>query len=185
MGLVRNLIKDDLYRYCGSRSFKSFCKMYFRSPGFKFTFWLRIAHHARKKGMLFYVFPWFCLRHFSYKYGFDILAETSIGAGFYIGHFGGIVITSKAKIGRNVNLSQNITIGFSSRGSKKGYPTIKDNVYIGPGAVIIGNITIGNNVAIGANAVVLDDVPDNGVVAGIPAKLISNKGSDGYILNQV
>lgn len=76
-------------------------------------------------------------------------------------------------------------MGSSSRGDKKGYPSIESAVYIGPGAKIIGNIKIGRNVAIGANAVVLNDVPDNAVMVGIPAKVVSMKGSKGYILNPV
>ncbi|MDR2406916.1 MAG: serine acetyltransferase [Bacteroidales bacterium] len=134
-----------------------------------------------KKGLLFYLFPKLRLRHFSYKFGFDIPAETTIGKGFYIGHFGGVVISPKVVIGNNCNISQNVTIGFKPR---RGYPTIKDNVYIGPGAVIIGNVTIGNNVAVGANAVVLDNIPDNAVVVGVPAKVVSFKGSESYILNK-
>jgi serine O-acetyltransferase len=78
-----------------------------------------------------------------------------------------------------------VTIGFNQRGKNKGYPTIGDNVYIGPGAKIFGKITIGNNVAIGANAVVNSDVPSICTFGGIPAKKISNKGSDGLIQNKI
>lgn len=105
--------------------------------------------------------------------------------GFYIGHFGGIVISAKAKIGKNCNISQNVTIGYSSRGKNQGWPTIMENVYIGPGAVVIGNIIVGENAAVGANAFVNADVPDNAVVEGVLAKTISFKGSEGYILNKV
>ena len=59
--------------------------------------------------------------------------------------------------------------------------SIGDNVYIGPGVKIFGNIRIGNNAAIGANGVVNKDVPDNGVVVGVPGKVVSLKGSSGYI----
>jgi Serine acetyltransferase len=182
---LQKIIKDDLYRCSGSRSFQSFLKVYFNSPGFHFLCWLRLTHVVRKKNKLMYILPKLWLRHLSYKYGFDIPAETIIGNGLYIGHFGGVVISSKAVIGENCNLSQNVTIGVNVRGKRKGYPIIKDNVYIGPGAVIIGGITIGNNVAIGANAVVLDNIPDDSVVVGVPGKVISSKGSDGYILNKV
>jgi len=58
-------------------------------------------------------------------------------------------------------------------------------VYIGPGAKVIGAITVGNNVVIGANAVVSRDIPDNAVVAGVPAEIISMKGSVGYIRNKI
>jgi serine O-acetyltransferase len=60
-------------------------------------------------------------------------------------------------------------------------PVIGDNVYIGPGAKIIGRVNMGSGVAIGANAVVTKDVPDNAVVVGVPAKVISYNGSKGYI----
>ena len=115
------------------------------------------------------------------KYGISIPHQTSIGSGFYIGHFGGIVVNYKTKIGNNCNISQNVTIGRANRGKKTGCPTLGDNIYIGPGAAIIGKINIGNNVAIGANCVVTHDIPDNAVVVGVPGKVISMAGSEGYV----
>jgi len=185
MASVKSLIRDDLYRYTGQSTLKVFFNIYFRSPGFKYMFWFRIVSHIRDKYKWLYPLFWFKIRRLQYKFGYDIPIGTTIEPGFYIGHFGGIVITYKALIGKNCNISQGVTIGYSSRGKNIGYPIIKNNVYIGPGAVIIGNITIGNNAAIGANAVVLNDIPDNGVAAGIPARIISLKGSEGYILNKV
>ena len=72
-------------------------------------------------------------------------------------------------------------MGVANRGERKGYPTIGDNVYIGPGAKLVGKIIVGNNAAIGANCVVTKDVPENGVVVGVPGKVISMNGSVGYI----
>ena len=118
-------------------------------------------------------------------YGIQIPAGTKIGKGFYIGHFGCIVVNPDAVIGDNVNISQGVTIGQTNRGPRKGTPRIGNNVYIGPGAKIIGNIAIGNDAAIGANAVVTHDVPDNAVVAGVPAKIISMTGSRGYVNNKI
>ena len=178
-------IKSDLFRYRGKYSFTVFIKEYFMNPGFKFMVWQRIAHITSNKSKLIYIIPWMKLRKLKYRYGYDIPAETEIGNGFYIGHIGGIVISGKAIIGKNCNISQGVTIGFSSRGTKKGYPTIGNNVYIGPGAIIIGNINIGDDVAIGANAVVLNDIANSSVAAGIPAKIVSLNGSGGYILNAV
>ena len=83
-----------------------------------------------------------------------------------------IVINHKSIIGKNCNLSQGVTIGRTFRGNKKGVPIIGDNVFIGPGAVIIGNINVGNNVAVGANCVVLKDVPDHAVVVGVPGTIL-------------
>jgi serine O-acetyltransferase len=177
------LIRADAYRYSGSRSIKSCIRSYLRIPGFRFMVWHRIAHSYKFNGSFLYIFPWLVLSRLKYKYGFDIPAETVIGKGFYIGHFGGVVISPRARIGCNCNISQGVTIGFSSRGARKGYPIIGNNVYIGPGVKIIGKVRIGNNAAIGANAVVLTDVPDNGVAVGIPAKVISLKGAGEYILN--
>jgi len=73
----------------------------------------------------------------------------------------------------------------TNRGSKKGTPIIGDNVYIGPGAKIIGNVNIGNDVAIGANAVVTKDLPPFAVAVGVPARVISLKGSEGYVNNRI
>lgn len=130
---VKKHIKLDAFRY-GASSTKSIIKLYVSTPGFRFMCWHRIAHKMRSKGKLMYFFPWFILKRLKYKYGYDIPAETQIGKGFYIGHFGGIVISPKAVIGKNVNISQGVTIGLNPRGRNKGYPTIGDNVYIGPGS---------------------------------------------------
>lgn len=89
-----------------------------------------------------------------------------------------------AEIGRNCNLSHQVTIGVSRRGARAGVPRIGDNVYIGPGAKIFGGIVLGDNAAIGANCVVTKDVPPSGVVVGIPGQVISSAGSAGYINNK-
>jgi serine O-acetyltransferase len=123
------------------------------------------------------------LDHYQYKFGISISYQTKIGKGLYIGHFGGIVVNPQAVIGNNCNISHEVTIGSSNRGQKRGVPVIGDNVYIGPGAKIFGNIRIGNNVAVGANCVVTKDVPDNGIIVGIPGEVISWDGSAGYVNN--
>ena len=155
-------------------------------PGYRYTFILRICSYLSIKNRVLYRLFSILLRHYKYKYGFEIHPSTRIGAGFYIGHFGGVVINTKATIGYNVNISQGITIGSINRGKKEGFPTIGNNVYIGPGAKILGNIRIGNNVAIGANSVVLNDIPDDCCVGGIPAKIVSNIGAGPeYIQNPI
>lgn len=126
-------------------------------------------------------FTWLILRHYELKYGISISYQTQIGSGLFIGHFGGIVVNQYAVIGKNCNLSHQVTLGKANRGDKKGFPVIGDNVYIGPGAKIIGKIKIGDNAAIGANCVVTKDVPNYGVVVGIPGKVISFEGSAEYI----
>lgn len=96
------------------------------------------------------------------------------GPGLRISHYGNVVVSAKAIVGKNCLIHSGVNIG-DLRG---GVPKIGDYVYIGPGAKLFGDITIGNNVAIGANAVVNKDIPDNVTVAGVPAKIISRNNSD-------
>lgn len=120
---------------------------------------------------LFYFF----LRKFSEMIiGVGIWPTSDIGPGLKIEHWGGIIIVAK-KIGKNCRISQQVTIGHIGGFKGGGTPTIGDNVYIGAGAKILGEIKIGNNVKIGANAVVITDVPDNATAVGVPAKVIISK----------
>ena len=105
-----------------------------------------------------------------------------IGRGFYIGHFGGIIVGPEVRIGSYCNISQGVTIGQAGRGVKQGSPVIGDRVYMGPGAKIFGGITIGNDVAIGANAVVTCDLPDNAVAVGVPARVVNLNSSRDFVL---
>ena len=117
------------------------------------------------------------------KYGISIPYNTRIGPGLYIGHHGGIVINYDVVIGEDCNLNHEVTIGAKYGGKTPGIPVIGDRVYLGPGCKVIGGIRLGNGVAVGANSVVIDSVPDFGVVAGVPAKVISVKGSSDYVVN--
>ncbi|TWO86305.1 serine acetyltransferase [Shewanella algae] len=92
----------------------------------------------------------------------------------------GVVLHSQSIIGDKVVIGQNVTIGRQL--DPDGVPVIGDNVYISAGARILGNIKIGNNVIVGANAVVIRDVPDNSIVAGVPAKVIKSIDIDVYKL---
>lgn len=113
--------------------------------------------------------------------GVELPKQAEIGSGLYIAHMGCIVLHPNVKLGDNCTISQDVTIGLGGRGDKLGSPKIGDRVYIAPGARIFGAITIGNDVAIGANAVVTKDIPDNAVAVGIPAQVISYKGSKDFI----
>ena len=123
------------------------------------------------------------LRRWGYRMGISIPYDTEIGAGLYIGHHGAIVVNHEAKIGRAVNINHDVTIGVAFGGKYPGAPVIGDRVYIGPGARVIGGITVGNDAAIGANCVVTRPVPENAVVAGVPGEVISTKGSAAYVIN--
>ena len=181
------LIKSDLYRYGGKTSFLSIIRALFtyaRGEGFKYSFWMRTAAYTKSNPILKYsIYPF--VRHtlyfYKYKFGISIMHSTKIGSGFYIGHYGSIIINEKCIIGKNCNISQGVTLGQVNRGKNKGVPTLGNNVYIAPGVKIVGNITIGDNVALGANSVVTKNIPSNSVAVGIPAKVISENGTEGYI----
>ncbi len=113
--------------------------------------------------------------------GISIPYAAQIGSGFYIGHFGGVIINASSVIGINCNISQGVTIGVSGRGEKRGVPTIGDNVYMGVNAVIAGKITIGDNCVIGANSLVVKSVEKNKTVLGVPATVINSNTSKDYI----
>jgi serine O-acetyltransferase len=171
---LRHLIQTDLYRYTGEISARAFLRSYLWLPGFNYTFWFRIRSMFHSKIVSLVLF------RKKVVFGID-LGQASIGEGFYIAHHGTIVVNPQVVIGKNCNISQGVTIGKANTGPKAGVPVLGDFVYIGPGAKIFGNIRIGNNVAIGANSVVTTDVPDNGVVVGVPARVVSYDGSTGYI----
>ena len=149
---------------------------------YRFSHWVRTKLHMPIAQQLLKTVGFFWHKLVEITTGIDIPNRTEIGKGLYIGHFGGIFINGDVKLGEYCNLSQGVTIGASGRGDKSGSPTLGDRIYIGPGAKLFGPITIGNDVAIGANAVVTKDLPDNAVAVGIPAKIISYKGSKDYVI---
>jgi len=108
--------------------------------------------------------------------GVTIRSKTEIGPGLYIGHTGIVRIHPDAKIGKNLNIGQGVTIGERGPGHGNKAPIIGDDVYIGIGAKVLGGITIGNNVKIGANAVVISDLPDNSTAVGVPAIIVKIRG---------
>jgi len=180
----RALIASDLWRYAGTSSGSLFFRHLAVTPGFRYTMLLRCYHWARANawsGLGLRQLISLMLHHYAIRFGIDISPDAQIGSGFYIGHFGGIVVNRDVVIGDNCNLSHGVTLGQSNRGDKAGCPTIGNNVYIAPGAVVVGRIHVGDFAAIGANAVVIGDVAEHTAVGGIPARAISSEGSEGYV----
>ena len=99
--------------------------------------------------------------------GIEIHPGAKIGKNLFIDHGMGIVIGETAVIGDNCTIYQCATLGGTGKEHNKRHPTLKDNVVVGAGAKVLGNITVGNNVKIGANSVVLKDVPDDCTVVGV------------------
>jgi serine O-acetyltransferase len=162
-------IKSDLHRIVpGAFNFK---KLFFGlgSKGFKFLFFFRVAQHTKSTGIR--LICKVILHFLTLRYSFQIPLGAKIGKGFYIGHFGTIVVSRNAVIGTNCNIAHNVTIG-AARGNRSGAPKIGNEVWIGTGSVITGQIIIGDNVMIAPNSFINFDIPSNSLVIGNPAKII-------------
>ncbi len=113
------------------------------------------------------------------KCGYTI-PRNCFGAGLSIAHIGTIVVNSAVRVGNNCRIHVCTNIGTAAGGSAD-CPVIGDNCYIGPGAKIFGSIRIGNGVAIGANSVVNHSFDEDDItIAGVPARIISNKGTKAF-----
>jgi serine O-acetyltransferase len=108
--------------------------------------------------------------------GIEIHPGAKIGNSLFIDHGMGVVIGETSVIGDNVTIFQGATLGGTGKERGKRHPTIGNNVVIGTGAKVLGNITVGDNVQIGANAVVIRDVPVNSTVVGVPGRIAKREG---------
>lgn len=108
--------------------------------------------------------------------GIEIHPGATIGNSLFIDHGMGVVIGETTIIGDNVTLYQGVTLGGTGKEKGKRHPTVGDNVVIGAGAKVLGNIRIGDNSYIGSNAVVIKDVPDNSTVVGVPGRITKQDG---------
>jgi serine O-acetyltransferase len=109
--------------------------------------------------------------------GIELPCEVEIGKNFRIDHFGDIVISGYARFGDNCVIRNGVTVGLRHEANPVA-PKIGNNVNIGAGAKVLGDITVGDNVDIGANAVVIKDVPPNSIAVGVPARIIPKKKND-------
>jgi serine O-acetyltransferase len=101
--------------------------------------------------------------------GISVPARARIGKGFYIGHFGTIIVHPDTVAGERLSIGQGVTVGTRGRGGE-GVPLLGDDVFIGAGAKVLGPVRVGDGAAVGANAVVVHDVPPGAVVVGVPAR---------------
>ena len=154
----------------------------FSNDSFIITFWYRIGYYLFfKKNIIakcLLIIVKIIHRINQHIIGIQLPLNTQVNKGLRFFHGTSIIVNGNAKIGYSCSIYQGVTIGRVFGGKNAGCPTIGDNVIIFAGAKVLGNVTIGNNVVIGANAVVTSNIPNNSVVVGIPAKIISTDSSN-------
>jgi serine O-acetyltransferase len=174
----------------GRLNVKTLTKVFLLFPGATSLVLYRLTHHFYYRfkphalGKLLYGVTFFFSQLYSVLVGIEISPHAHLGSGLFINHFGGIHI-GPVHMGENCNLSHGVTFGYSSRvtdsemkkNSITDAPGIGNRVWVGPGSLIAGPVSIGDDSVIGGNSLVTRDVPRYGVVIGVPAKVVSYKGS--------
>lgn len=149
---------------------KSYLQILFTYPIVKVMFWYRISHYLYKK-KLYFLSSWIMYR-VRRKTAIEIHPGATIGKNFFIDHGVGVVIGETAVVGDNCTIYQGVVLGGTGKEQGKRHPTLKNNVMVGAGAILLGNIVIEDDVKIGANSVVLHDVPKGATIVGVKAKII-------------
>ena len=129
-----------------------------------------ISHFLYKKNLLFLARLISQIARF--LTAIEIHPGATLGAGILIDHGMGVVIGETAELGDRITIYHGTTLGGTGKEKGKRHPTVGDNVVIGAGSKVLGNIKLGSNSKIGANSVVLDDVPEGATVVGIPGKVV-------------
>ena len=141
--------------------------------GLFFIICYRIAHFFTYNKILYIIgSPIWLLYRFTFRWilGIDIPEKVSLGKGCQVCHGIGLIVHPRTVLGNNVKLHQNTTIGAAVSGGRP--PRIGNDVVVGANSVVLGEISIGDGAVIAAGSVVVNDVPENAIVAGNPAKII-------------
>jgi serine O-acetyltransferase len=153
---------------------RNWLEVLFCYPGLQALMFHRVAHWLWNMGLPFV--PRF-LSHISrFMTGIEIHPGATIGQGVFIDHGMGVVVGETAIIGDYCLIYQGVTLGGTGKESGKRHPTLGENVVVGAGAKVLGNIQIGNNVRIGAGSVVLREVPSDCTVVGVPGRVVYRAG---------
>jgi len=169
---------DTVFR--GDPAAKSAVEIFFCYPGFHSILLHRAAHRMYLSG-----FPLLAriVSQFNRTVtGIEIHPGATIGRRCFIDHGMGVVIGETTEIGDDVLLYQGVTLGGTGKDKGKRHPTIGDNVVIGTGAKILGNITIGAHTKIGAGSVVIRSVPEYSTVVGVPGRVVRQRVDTGDYL---
>ena len=153
---------------------KSVVEIFLCYPGFHAILLHRLAHRVHSAG--FVLLARILAQVNRLFTGIEIHPGARIGRRFFIDHGMGVVIGETTIIGDDVLLYQGVTLGGTGKEKGKRHPTVGNNVVIGTGAKILGNIRIGNHTKVGAGSVVIRSVPDNSTVVGVPARVVRSRG---------
>jgi serine O-acetyltransferase len=153
---------------------RNWLEVLFCYPGLQALLFHRLAHWLHSIGLPF--FPRLASHLARFLTGIEIHPGATIGQGVFIDHGMGVVIGETAIVGDYALIYQGVTLGGTGKQTGKRHPTVGENVVVGAGAKVLGNIHIGNNVRIGAGSVVLRDVPSDCTVVGVPGRIVYRSG---------
>ena len=174
--MLKTIKEDFLVVYKKDPAIRSKLELFFNYPGIWAIFWYRISNKLYKNG--FKTLARFIMGLSQILTNIDIHPGATIGRRVFIDHGIGVVIGETAIIGDDVTIYQGVTLGGVSLNKGKRHPTIENEVVIGGGAKVLGDITIGKGSKIGANSVVVKDVPPYSTVVGIPGKIVKRKENE-------
>jgi len=174
--MLKQIKEDFLVVYKKDPAIHSKFELFFNYPGIWAIFWYRIANKLYKNN--FKTLARFIMGIAQILTNIDIHPAATIGRRVFIDHGIGVVIGETAIVGDDVTIYQGVTLGGVSLNKGKRHPTIENEVVIGGGAKILGDITIGKGSKIGANSVVVKDVPPYSTVVGIPGKIVKRKENE-------
>lgn len=168
---IFSLIKEDFLNVKqNDPALHSTFELFFNYPGLWALFFYRFAHALYNTGLRF--LPRFISAVGLFLTTIDIHPAAKLGRRVFIDHGVGVVIGETAIVGNDVIIYQQVTLGGVSTSKGKRHPTLENNVVIGAGSKVLGNITIGENSKVGANSVVVKNVPADSTAIGIPARVL-------------
>ncbi len=172
--MLKSLIADFKIIFDRDPAARNWLEVLFCYPGLQALMFHRFAHWLYKIGIPFV--PRFMSQISRFITGIEIHPGATIGQGVFIDHGMGVVIGETAIVGDYALIYQGVTLGGTGKECGKRHPTLGENVIVGAGAKVLGNIQLGNNVRIGAGSVVLRDVPSDCTVVGVPGRIVYRAG---------
>jgi serine O-acetyltransferase len=172
--VLSSLIADFRIIFERDPAARNWLEVIFCYPGLQALLFHRVAHWLQGLGLP--LMPRLISHLARFLTGVEIHPGATIGQGVFIDHGMGVVIGETAIVGNYALIYQGVTLGGTGKESGKRHPTLGENVVVGAGSKVLGNIQLGNNVRVGAGSVVLRDVPSDCTVVGVPGRIIYRSG---------